>query len=560
MQLSEHAWPLDPRLSGVNFARAWASEDPATFVLRRLVIELCRYLHGEAVGKDDTPAPTTVFVSHTKLDIAEQPSIFDSLKNYLTRDNPVAAWIDSADIAVGSEFAKAIEAGVKDTSLLCVLTDHYASREWCRKEILLAKEHQRPIVVIDGLKSQEIRSFPYLGNVPVVRWRDDPVAPIDILLKETLRVLHAPMLLERWREEGDAVFVRPPELATLVERPSGSRVLYPDPPLGVEEARILAKTGITSTTPLERLAKDRSLAGKRIAISVSESTDIQRFGLTQMHMDEATLELCRYLLIRGATLVYGGHLGAEGYTDKLTELVRTHNVREGVEPFERIVNYRGWPLPRLEDEERAKQMNTARINELPRPADINEELDADLTPEPAFFPADRSAAHRYAWARGMTQMREKQTAETDVRIVVGGTFGPTVKVGEDGSRKESWYMSRIPGLLEEVVLSARAGKPVFLIGAFGGVAALVADLVNAEDDVRVEATWAYQNQAPNAPGMRELYAQRGQEWLDYPDIVKLLRDKGLSGLNPLLSEEKSEELCRSRDVVRIVELVLEGLA
>ena len=38
-------------------------------------------------------------------------------------------------------------------------------------------------------------------------------------------------------------------------------------------------------------------------------------------------------------------------------------------------------------------------------------------------------------------------------IVIGGTFGPTEKVQADGTRKQSWYASRIPGVLEEVTVS-----------------------------------------------------------------------------------------------------------
>ena len=87
----------------------------------------------------------------------------------------------------------------------------------------------------------------------------------------------------------------------------------------------MAKTGVKVTTPLQRFAVSRPLKEKRIALSMSESTDIARSGLDALHMDGAMMELSRYLLIKGATLAYGGHLGAAGYTQKLYELVRTHN-------------------------------------------------------------------------------------------------------------------------------------------------------------------------------------------------------------------------------------------
>lgn len=119
-------------------------------------------------------------------------------------------------------------------------------------------------------------------------------------------------------------------------------------------------------------------------------------------------------------------------------------------------------------------------------------------------------------------------------------------------------MSRIPGVLEEIVLSVKAGQPVFLIGAFGGVAKLVIDLIRGND--REEATWDYQKSAPFAPEMRALYEQRGIKWMDYPEIVSLFRMKGVEGINPLLRREEQEELFETVDPYRMVELLLQGMS
>jgi hypothetical protein len=241
----------------------------------------------------------------------------------------------------------------------------------------------------------------------------------------------------------------------------------------------------------------------------------------------------------------------------LFELVRTHDSIEGIQPFERVVNHRGWPLPRLTVEELAKLKQVAKTIELPRPDDIDETLNADFVSNPNFFPADKSPVHRFAWARGMTEMRKSRN-DIAARVVIGGTFGPTVKVNDDGTRKEQWYMGRIPGVLEEIVLSVQAGQPVFLIGAFGGVPKLVIDLIRGID--REEATWEFQKHAPHAAEMRALYEQRGVEWMDYPEIVSLLRGKGAEGINPLLSAAEQDELFETVDPYRMVELVLEGLS
>ena len=565
IQLTENAWPLDDRLNCLNFARAYLqpNEDLRdAFVIRRIAVELCRFLSSlGSVEEGEFKAPITVFLSHAKADINKDPSVTKILIDCLKGDQPIETWVDSGDIPTGSKFAEAIEAGVQRTSLLAVLTDTYGTREWCREEILLAKEHQRPVVVVDALSEYEVRSFPYLGNVPTIRWDGDPQKAIDFLLKETLRDLHARALLNGYKLEGDFPFARPPELATLVGVEPEVTVLYPDPPVGVGEAKRLAKAKIQITTPFQRLAADPTLKEKKIALSMSESTDIASAGLDLLHLEENMLEISRYLLIKGAILAYGGHLGTDSYTQQLYELVRTHNALSGVAPVRRIVNYRGWPLPRLTDAQLAKYDKVAETIELERPADVDEELDPDFTPEPAFFPAHKSPRHRFAWARGMTEMRtlqaDKSKSGVVARIVLGGTFGPTEKRTEGGPLTKQWYMSRIPGVFEEVILSANAGQPVFLVGAFGGVAKLLIDLIQGVS--REEATWEYQKEAPFAPEMKQIYLDRGLTWLDYPEMVTLLRQKGFAGINPTLSEQEQVELAETLDFSRILELLLQGL-
>jgi hypothetical protein len=384
--------------------------------------------------------------------------------------------VDSGDIDTGSPFAEAIEKGVEDSSLLCLLTDHYSSREWCRKEIILAKQHQRPVVVVAAFSGQEVRSFPYIGNVPVYRWPCTPggenntelaavnraaaVATVDLMLKETLQHLHATALLRQIKQEGDEVFTRPPELLSLLCVKGASTVLYPDPPLGREELELLSAVGVPTTTPLSRLAAERPLRGTQIALSMSESTDIQRFGFDELPFKGAMIELSRYLLLKGATLVYGGHLGDDGYTRVLFELVRTYHGLEGIERVERIVNTVGWPLPHNVDLV-AEYSQVARLKRIDRPADLNtcpgKEIANAVEAQP--LPADQSVEYRYCWARGMTYMRESQVAEGSsiaARIILGGKFGPPEQGAGSG---EKWYAGRVPGVLEEVVLSAQAGLP-----------------------------------------------------------------------------------------------------
>ena len=587
MQLSKNAWPLDDRLCEVNFGRAFAVPEGVErndWVTRRIVIELCRFLQGLETTDDLSRAPTKLFLSHAKADINTEPRVALKVMELLGADQPVDAWVDSGDIETGSKFSEAISNGVKRTSLLAILTDNYSSREWCREEIMLAKENQRPIVVLDALMNHEVRSFPFLDNVPKLRWNGNAQAGIDLLLKETLRHLHTLRTLESEKEPGDTIFLRPPEPATLLGIEPGTNILYPDPPLGVGELKRLARAKVTFSTPLERPGENESLDGKWIALSMSESSDIDRWGMDEVHQTQTMLEISRYLLIRGASLAYGGHLGDAGYTRKLFELVRSHNNQDVYDPFQRIMNHYGWPLPALSTAQRAELKPVATILPFPRPADVDESLHPDLTPQIAlFFPGNKSPEHRYAWCRGMTEMRAFQAdpvrSKVVARIVLGGTFEKTVKAAPDGTTKESWYSSRMPGVLEEVLLSIKAGQPLFLIGAFGGATKLVIDLLQGKR--HPAASWDRQKQAPFAEATRALYAQRGQKWwyydkepriagLDVDDdrsITDFLADAWKTQekrgwetcLNPLTREENLE-LFETVDLGRMIELIETGLS
>ena len=489
VQCSESAWPLHSDLSETNFIRAHerAPGERDQWLERRLVIELCRFLLRR--GRGDSEVPVRVFLSHAKQDVDAPPGLFNALVAHLTNTQPVEAWIDTGQIEGGANFRERIEEGVEQSAVLVLGTTNYSSRPWCRREVLIAKQFGRPIVVIDGLQGVDVRSFPYLGNVPVLAWGADGARrAVDLLLKELLRIEHTKRVLERQALSGDAILASSPELLTLAGLSKGSAVLYPDPPLGDEEAEILEPLGLRLETPLQRAGAHRVLAKRTIAISISESDDIERQGLFRECLDDALVEVSRHLLVRGATLAYGGHLGSEGYTVTLFDLVRAHQNLSTLPPVERIVNYVGWPLPwaTLPVEQRARLQNFVSYRRTSRPADVASLEPATFTEEPIFFPAD-SPERRYAWARGMTVMREQQSAQIDARIVIGGKFAPTLTALPQGGKQVAWYSGRIPGVIEEALLTLKARRPLYLCGAFGGAAALLIDLV--EGRARSEFTW-----------------------------------------------------------------------
>jgi hypothetical protein len=72
-----------------------------------------------------------------------------------------------------------------------------------------------------------------------------------------------------------------------------------------------------------------------------------------------------------------------------------------------------------------------------------------------------SPLHRYARIRALTAMRRRLAEETDYRICVGGACGR-------GAR-------RLPGIVEEALLTLDAGKPLYVSDAFGGASKALAE-------------------------------------------------------------------------------------
>lgn len=555
VQLMESAWPVDSRLSDTNFLRAWAIENPEDrhkFIARRLVHLLIRRLRPRSENED--APPVTIFLSHTKMDLESEPRVVKTLLAHLTANQPEKTWFDSGDISTGSRFGAAIEKGVADTALLAVVTDSYSSRSWCRREVLLAKHYQRPVVIVDAVQEREIRRFPYSGNTPVIRWKGQPQDVVDLLLREALRHAYAEESLNLRKREGDVILPAGPELVTIVHRDRDQRVLYPDPPLGPEELEVLGRTGVRVETPLQRhaLAHDLRDRGLVVGLSVSESEDLGRFGLRRTHLDSIFLELSRYLLLAGVRLAYGGHLKTNGYTLRLADLLRDPVVEQlrGApqehQAVPELVTYLAWPMPAsVRDEARLGPLVEVRRCE--RPADIDETLDPSFIASPDVEILPDSALHRLAWARGLTTMRERQTTELAARVVVGGRIGR----GSEG------YLGRMPGVLEEAMLAIRAKQPVYLVGAFGGCARLVLDALDGV--TRSELTWAHHQALPHADELKTLYAERGLQWDEYETIGTELKGYGLAGINNGLSVDENRELASARSAERIVDLVLHGL-
>jgi hypothetical protein len=563
--------------------------DPITRLRLTFAAEACRLLraqprvdsHGVAIA----PAPPRLFISHAKRDAEDKALEIKAL----VEKTSVDTFFDRVDIAAGFDFTDEIRNNIKQAAVLAWQSDEYAARPWCNIELLTAKEHQRPIVVVLGVKAGEERSFPYLGNVRTIVATETNSAEIIIAaVREYLRKLYADGHFKTLVDAGlgpRARFhlFRPPEpidgalLERRVERVREARqatneqpgpmepaiVMYPDPPSSSIEIDVLQRLfpDLTFITP--STADGRSLKSLIVGLSISESEDVAAAGLSRLHLQAAMVEIARHVLTRGATLAYGGDLRPRaqyGITRQLLEIVHAYKDLERP-PLERIRNYLAHHVDA--DLPRAEEAALLKLARFVKPASPT--LSARFGLQPKARVPDDTPERRYVRARALTVMREAMANDTHARIFIGGRI--------------SGHQGKYPGILEEAALSL-GRQPIFCIAAFGGCTRLLVqalrdkvrppELTNAFQRTTTRmATWQddrgtrHEESVPGAQLMEAYQAFAGQDVddgpIDYDAIVERFIDADTATLNNGLAEEENHELFETTDLDRIIALVIKGL-
>lgn len=197
------------------------------------------------------PSPAKLFISHAKCDGA---NIALDFRDYLRSETKLSSFFDVNDIADGYNFEKQIIECAANSALVIFQTDEYSDREWCRIEVISAKRHLSPLLVVNCIKKGEKRSFPYMGNCPTIRFNDNNFAEIiNLILTQILHNEYQKKLMPKYlqlydiQEHEVITLASPPELFNFIDiynmaeksPDKNIMVLYPEPPLGLEELSLL---------------------------------------------------------------------------------------------------------------------------------------------------------------------------------------------------------------------------------------------------------------------------------------------------------------------------------
>jgi hypothetical protein len=522
---------------------------------------------------DANPPKPRVFLSHAKADGA---ALTEELVAHFRTETRVDAWYDATDVHAGEALGRQLEQAASDGVVLVVRTDRYSESPWCAMELLAAKRAGVPIVTLLATDDGEPRASAYGGNHRTMNWksgreREVVARCVQAWLHGHHFRAHAAAALARAGLPSDSEIVsRRPELLDVAVVPSKSPLLvHPDPPLTEGEASLLrtARPALRIGTPNTLLGRvmlahdpEPPLSGTAMALSLSVAEDLPRLedgavgsGLTQGHLDDALYAIVLATLHSGARIGYGGDFRThDGYAKKLSDLHRSRR-RLGTGRHSQLICF-------LDDSQRE--------------GDAAEEMEFWPVPVEApigasdFGPGVRSVLWHLA-------MREEMASRCEARILLGGKFRPTEKQGDGG------YVGPWPGVLEEAWRTLRAGKALYVVGGFGGVAGVIARMLTTGVIPPIFAAAAHRGKpleklASEVDAARAVLAERAD-----PAVLLANAAGGFDGIEQLaehvlqrwqrfqngerdawpngLDFAENERIFRSTDPTEITHVVFEGL-
>ena len=457
--------------------------------------------------KDMPQDKLKLFISHAKKDGLV---VAENLRNSLRSKTKLDSFFDKNDIIEGVDFEKQIKENVKSSLLMVLDSDAYGTRQWCQKEILCAKKYGVPIVVVDMHSDVITRTFPYMGNVPSVRLNDDNLdTAISLLLRTGLRYEYQKNYLTKIVKDGNNndfdILSYQPELLDMhmLEK---NNVLYPEPPVSEEERRILNSTKKNFITPLEK--EGLLLDGEFISISVSNTNENRP---DEIMLRDMVVEISRYILNAGGKILYGGSGSRDGYVNLFSQISEKYGKikiesegKDLPEDEAYIYNYYAWPYMNvLSNDDMAYLKHCHLCAQQIYPDGISEE-------QKRLIPSTQDEEGKMQIISSLSHMRDVRCREAKAFIIVGG--------------KTKGSLTPTPGILEEYIKARATKKPIYLLGGFGGEAALISKSVISRET-----------------------------------IIKSIQDDTYESLNNGLNKEENMRLLLSTNVFEIIRLIISGM-
>lgn len=466
----------------------------------------------------------TLFLSHTKRDdIGEK--IAKEYNCFIANNTKLKTFIDINDISYSDNIEKEIDDNLINSIFVGFESDGYSDSNWTQYEIIVAKEKNIPIILIDCIEQRVGRRFPYLGNSLVLNKNRTEDNIKDILI-EAVRLKINEEKMEYFNSlynyTNTKFLNNAPELLDL-QSIEEDIVIYPEPPITEVEKKILEKSGKKIYTPLTYVCQNE--LNKNIGISISELNGDFDNGFENIHLYTAQEEIAKYLLYTKNKIVYGGDIKYKepfNFVKILAQIADSYNNKNS------IINYACYPISKTINDDTKLKYNSI--------VEFKEFNDLKIEHLDGIMPYNNNEALIH-FSKNLSLMREMMANVCDFRIMLGG--------------KHFGYSGKYPGLLEEAYYTLKASKPLYLIGGFGGVSKLIIDLINDVDVEELTFDWQKKHKENNK--FRTLLDNQIE--VDYNEIITTIKNTKLNNLLP----EENEKLFYSTSIEEIIFYIMKGL-
>ena len=278
---------------------------------------------------------------------------------------------------------------------------------------------------------------------------------------------------------------------------------------------------------VDGLSPSDALRGMRVGISVSDSNDLSRLGLSAAHAEQAVGEVTRAVLIAGGSLVYGGRVKPSGFTQYLMHEIRRYGRDHETALTLCLAAPEHHKLSYNELDDIDRTLGTrGRIVCLDQEGREIEGILRTKSHDPDPL-AGGDAALAYS------SLRRHMVTITDARVLIGG--------------KLSGFAGAMPGVIEEAIVAVDAQQPLYVSAGFGGAAALVAQQLQLDD-----LSWA--------PG--DFPARPEDERINHAleMLATAAASSGWRATSSGLDEQSVRQLAASHRASEIASLVVGGLA
>lgn len=282
------------------------------------------------------------------------------------------------------------------------------------------------------------------------------------------------------------------------------------------------------------------LQGKRIAISISESEELEQSGLSDQHFKDISIEIARYLIVNGATLLYGGDLRNGGFTKMFSKLSFQYKYFSD-DKQSQFINYFPFPNSKsvsLNDNAIfVKQQMEAIILEPPKHL-------GNIDTERKYNPFN-NLDDRFVISECFADMRIIMANESEARVLLGG--------------KQKNFLGYIPSIIEEAYQSLKANKPIFLIGGFGGATKSLIRIITGDRPGELTNEFQFDNDFLNE--FRNFCHGKSAINLDYVYLVDFFHHHNIELISKQngLSIEENKILFESTNIHELVFLIIKGM-